>query len=153
MLRVAPRIVSYSDIFYKENAVIDLINDSSVMAVTYDPYWFDLWSQRFEDPLDDAESFRINDESFLLEIGRKAFNAKEIQGQYMGLLKISPEAWQIIKIIRSGLPKIENDKMHMTHLLQKMIDDHGVAIRAVPYHGEWGEVDSELDLNFYQNNF
>ena len=33
--------------------------------------WLELWSKRFENPLDDAETFKINEGGYLLEIGQK----------------------------------------------------------------------------------
>jgi NDP-sugar pyrophosphorylase family protein len=44
-------IVSYSDIFYSAQAIQSLMESQAALAVTYDPYWLDLWKQRFDDPL------------------------------------------------------------------------------------------------------
>lgn len=38
----------------------------------------------------------------------------------------------------------------MTSMLQKVIESAKVSITAVPYDGEWGEVDSPNDLKLYQ---
>ena len=40
--------------------------------------------------------------------------------------------------------------MHMTGTLQKVIEEGRIPVRAVPYAGEWGEVDSEDDLKVYE---
>jgi len=61
-------VVSYSDIFYESQAIRLLIECGSEICITYDPNWETLWKQRFEDPLSDAETFRIDSESFLLEM-------------------------------------------------------------------------------------
>jgi hypothetical protein len=39
----------------------------------------------------------------------------------------------------------------MTGALQKVIDGGRVAIAAIPYDDEWGEVDSAEDLATYQD--
>ena len=39
--------------------------------------------------------------------------------------------------------------MHMTGTLQKVIDEGRVAIAAVAYEGEWGEVDTPEDQTIY----
>lgn len=142
-------IVSYSDIFYNPAAVKSLMNCTAALAITYDPNWLDLWTRRFGDPLLDAETFRMNSDNTLTEIGSKPKSIQEIQGQYMGLLRFTPEGWAEIARIRLGLPYKLCDKMHMTGTLQKVIDEKRVHIATVSYEGEWGEVDSAEDLYSY----
>jgi choline kinase len=149
-LQTEPCIISYSDIFYSPAAVKSLMVCAASLAVTYDPNWLDLWTQRFGDPLLDAETFRLTTEHTLAEIGNKPTSVEEVQGQYMGLLRFTPEGWSELKRIRSGLTSEQCDKMHMTGTLQKVIDAGRVTIAAVPYNGDWGEVDSAEDLATYQ---
>jgi len=149
-LQAEPCIVSYSDIFYSPLAVQSLITCEASLAVTYDPNWLELWTQRFGDPLLDAESFRLNSDQTLTEIGNKPRSVDEVQGQYMGLLRLTPNGWKEILRIRAGLTSEERDKMHMTGTLQKVIDAGRNPVTGVPYTGEWGEVDSDQDLIMYE---
>jgi choline kinase len=149
-LQSEPCIVSYSDIFYSPVAVKSLIDCQASLAVTYDPNWLELWTQRFGDPLLDAETFRLTARHTLSEIGNKPKSVSEVQGQYMGLLRFTPDGWAEVLRIRSGLTPEQCDKMHMTGTLQKVIDAARVAITAVPYIGEWGEIDFADDLDTYQ---
>ena len=149
-LEVAPCIVSYSDIFYSSMAVQSLMTCQACLAVTYDPNWLELWKQRFGDPLLDAETFRLTSENCLAEIGNKPTSVDEVQGQYMGLLRFTPEGLAEVLRIRAELKYEQCEKMHMTGTLQKVIDAGRIAIAAVPYTGEWGEVDSAKDLASYQ---
>jgi choline kinase len=149
-LQTEPCIVSYSDIFYSPTAVRLLIRCLAPLAVTYDPNWLKLWTQRFGDPLLDAETFRLTPEHTLAEIGNKPTLVDEVQGQYMGLLRFTPEGWMEVQRIRSNLTLEQCDKIHMTGILQKVIDAKCFHIKAVPYLGEWGEIDSADDLNAYQ---
>ncbi|WP_275099284.1 phosphocholine cytidylyltransferase family protein [Sedimenticola hydrogenitrophicus] len=142
-------IVSYSDIFYGAAAVQSLMQFPTALAVTYDPNWLELWTRRFGDPLLDAETFGLRPEGTLAEIGNKPQSVEEVQGQYMGLLRFTPKGWTEVVRIRSSLLPEQSDKMHMTGILQKVIDAGHVAIAAVPYEGEWGEVDSAEDLLSY----
>jgi choline kinase len=142
-------IVSYSDIFYDAIAVESLINCNASLAVTYDPNWLKLWTQRFGDPLIDAETFRLTAEHTLVEIGNKPQSTQEVQGQYMGLLRFTPIGWGEVKRIRAILPKDQCDKMHMTGTLQKVIEAKRIPISAIAYLGQWGEVDSLEDLESY----
>ncbi len=149
-LEAEPCIVSYSDIFYSSVAVESLISCPASLAVTYDPEWLQLWTRRFGDPLLDAETFRLSAAHTLAEIGKKPKSLEEVQGQYMGLLRFTPEGWAEVMRIRTSLAPQECDRMHMTGTLQKVIEAARVPIVAVPYRGRWGEVDAEEDLLVYQ---
>lgn len=149
-LEQEPCIVSYSDIFYSPVAVQSLMTCKASLAVTYDPNWLALWTERFGDPLLDAETFRLTDAGTLAEIGNKPTSVDDIQGQYMGLLRFTPEGWADVVWLRSALTPEQCDKVHMTHTLQQVIEAGRVAIQGVAYTGEWGEVDSAEDLFVYQ---
>ena len=143
-------IVSYSDIFYTSAAVTALLTNNDDISLTYDPNWLNLWRQRFSDPLSDAESFKLDDELYLTEIGNKTTDAALIQGQYMGLLKFSPVGWKQVEMYRADLPAMMQDNMHMTGTLNAMIQQNNIKVRAFPYEGHWGEIDSPEDLACYE---
>jgi L-glutamine-phosphate cytidylyltransferase len=149
-LLAEPCIMSYSDIFYQASAVELLMTSAASLAITYDPHWLKLWEKRFGDPLLDAETFRLNSDKTLAEIGNKPKSVQEVQGQYMGLLRLTPEGWGEMLRIRAGLPSAECDRMHMTGTLQRVIEAGRIAIEAIPYELSWGEVDSAGDLVAYQ---
>ena len=142
-------IVSYADIFYEKQIINDLFLATDKLNVAYDPYWLKLWSKRFTNPLDDAETFRLNKQGFIIEIGGKPSTVQEIEGQYMGLLKFTPEAWCEVERIRATLNEKERDNLHMTNLLQKIIDAGRIKIGAVKCVKDWGEVDTADDLKLY----
>ena len=148
-LQAEPCIVSYSDIFYSPAAVQSLMTSDASLAVTFDPNWLNLWTQRFGDPLLDAETFRMTAEYTLAEIGNKPKSVDEVQGQYMGLLRFAPEGWAEVLRVRSGLASEQCDKIHMTGMLQKIIEAGKLPVAAVPYIGEWGEVDNMEDLKLF----
>lgn len=145
-------IVSYSDIFYESSAIELLLNSPAQIAITYDPHWLSLWGKRFDDPLIDAESFRIDQNDVLLEIGNKPRSIEEVQGQYMGLLKFTPKAWTIIEDLRRGMAPEERDKMHCTGTLQAIISGQNMPITTIKYTGKWGEIDTVDDLKLYEEN-
>lgn len=148
-LNDAPCIVSYSDIFYSAVAVQALMVVAASLALTYDPHWLTLWEKRFGDPLLDAETFRLDLNANLIDIGGKPKSVEEVQGQYMGLLRFTPAGWAEVVRIRGSLPEAERDKIHMTGTLQKVIESRNVQIAAIPYEEAWGEVDSASDLAAY----
>lgn len=142
-------IVSYSDIFYNADAVNMLTSINSHLAITYHVNWLDIWTKRFVDPLIDAESFQVSPCGLVAEIGRKPKSTTEIQGQYMGLLRITPEGWHEISKIRLSLTAKERNKISVTEVLQKVIERGNIGISALPFEGFWGEIDTEDDLKFY----
>lgn len=150
-LEQAPCIVSYSDIYYEPKAVVSLMNCEFDLAITYDCNWLELWSRRFKDPLSDAETFRLNLDGCLAEIGNQPHSLNEIEGQYMGLLRFTPKGWAEIVRIRNTLSQEVRDSIHMTGILQKVIEAARVKIACVPYHGQWGEFDSVDDIAALKN--
>lgn len=143
-------IISYSDIVYTDRAVSKLINAKGDIVITYDRNWLELWQRRFENPLSDAETFLVNDKGCLIEIGSKAKSLDEIEGQYMGLLKLTPEGWKQIKDFLSSLNSKECDCIDITSLLSKLTKS-GVVINTIRIDDSWFEVDNENDLNLYNS--
>lgn len=150
-LESEPCIVSYSDIFYDASAVELLMNCSDELALTYDPNWLKLWEKRFGDPLDDAETFKLDDSGKVTEIGNKPKSIDEVEGQYMGLLKFTPEGWNASVSLMSRLTLIEKDRMHMTGLMHALVQNDYIEVTALPNAGPWGELDSQEDLSLYSD--
>ena len=141
-------IISYSDILYHQSHVKKISEADGDIVVTYDRLWLDLWKERFSDPLSDAESF-IENNGILKEIGERTDNINRISGQYMGLLKISPEGWRNIMNILNEFTQEKIDKLDMTSLLGLLLD-RDILINVVPIDGKWCEVDSGEDLDRYE---
>ncbi len=144
-------IISYSDIVYEESVLKKLIGATSDLNIVIDKEWKELWDQRMENPLDDAETLKLTDNK-ISEIGKKPNSFNDIEGQYIGLIKISKN---IIKDVVSFYESLPTDKlydnkdfnnMYMTSFLQLLIDN---SYDAVPtfIDGGWIEVDCISDLN------
>jgi choline kinase len=149
-LRSGPVIVSYGDIFYRSDVVNRLIRAGESLAISYDRGWRSLWSRRFTDPLSDAETFRIDDAGNLTEIGGKADSIAEISGQYMGLLKFTPEAWSAIERMLEAMGAAARDRLDMTGLLRGVLAAKRLKIGTVATEGDWGEVDRATDVSLYE---
>ena len=104
----------------------------------------DLWKMRFEDPLTDAESFALDDDSNIIDIGQKLKSLDGIQGQFMGLLKVENAGKAIIEEIINR-SKENFFKFDSTFLIKQIIDN-GFPIKAVPNDLGWCEIDSPQDL-------
>ena len=140
-------IASYSDIVYSTDAVNRLEEYPGDIVITYDPNWEKLWTLRFDDPLSDAETFRLDGDR-VIEIGGRASAVEEIEGQYMGLIKFTPDGWAKVKKYLKTFLQDQLHKMDNTKLLQGLINAD-VTIKAVAIQDEWFEVDTERDLNAY----
>jgi choline kinase len=139
-----------ADIFYESSAVSLLGNCAAPLALTYDFNWLASWQKRFDDPLLDAETFRLKPDGVLSEIGNKPRSIEEIDGQYMGLLRFTPQSWKELSRIRADMGDLERDRMQMTGALQRIIDAGRMPVRAVRYDGSWGEIDTPGDLSTYE---
>ncbi len=148
-LRREPCLVSYSDIVYSAKAVEALVQAPADIAIAYDRLWRALWALRFEDPLEDAETFKLDAGGTLVEIGRRPRDYSEIHGQYMGLLKFTPAGWTAVEAALAALPAARRDRLDMTGLLNLLLE-RGCAVAACPVDGGWCEVDSEADLAAYR---
>jgi len=144
-------VVSYGDIFYRPSAVRALLDADGDVSLTYDPEWVKLWSLRSEDPLADAETFRLRSNGTVCEIGRKPQSILEVEGQYMGLLKFTPRGWSDL-ISGSVTLGLDLRSVSMTEMLQAMIERRSMKVVARPYFESWGEVDTEADLAVYESS-
>lgn len=149
-LTAEPIIISYSDIFYSAETVAMLAGSTAPIAIAYDPHWLTLWSHRFADPLSDAETFRRDCDGFLAEIGHRPASAADVEGQYMGLIKMTPRGWAEVEAVLNGLAPHQRDRLDMTSLLSLLLDN-GVKVATVPQCGQWGECDSASDLALYED--
>jgi L-glutamine-phosphate cytidylyltransferase len=142
-------LISYADIFYGHAVVRDLAASSGDLVVAYDRGWQSLWSRRFADPLSDAETFRTDARGNLLEIGKRTTRIEEIEGQYMGLLRFTPQAWRAVEALLAAKDAKARDKMDMTSLLGALLES-GFPISTLGISGSWGEIDSSDDLELYE---
>jgi choline kinase len=143
-------IVAYGDIVYSRKILRKLLTSTADIALTIDLEWEQYWRARNENPLNDAETLLLNEDS-IIEIGQKPQSLDQIQGQYMGLMKFTQRGInklcdtfhraRTIGLLRGKLP----ENAYMTDLFQQMIDE-GHDLKAVKVAGEWVEIDTVEDL-------
>lgn len=138
-------IISYADIFYEKKAISLLLKKKYDISITSFSGWKKLWSLRFKNPLEDLESFKIDKKNNLVKIATKERKIKEIQGQYMGLIGISPMGWQIIKKSLKNLSKNEIEKISLTEVLKKVIINYKF-IKVLDYKNKFFEIDFKKDI-------
>jgi len=154
-------IVSYADIIFEEKVLRALIESDEDFSIIIDKNWKEYWELRFEDPIKDAESLKIDNDGFITNIGKKVNAVGEIEGQYIGLMKFQNNAIKKIKSFYNACKltyerKNTNPLNHnlpfknsyMTDFLQGLIDNDS-KLKAVTIAGGWLELDSMNDYNLY----
>lgn len=144
-------IISYSDIVYGPRVLRSLIESSEAVSVVVDKNWRALWNQRMADPLQDAETLKLDDTGHIRELGRKPQSYEEIAAQYIGLIKFSRAAIEPIRTFYHSLDRSSHyegkpfQQMYMTTFIQLIID-RLMPVKAVEISGGWTEIDSPDDL-------
>lgn len=144
-------IISYADIMYTDSILQKVLSEPSPISTSVDLEWLELWKHRMDDPLSDAETMKLDDIGNIVELGKKPKGYDEIQGQYMGLIKIKKELVREIVEFYATLSRDAMydgktfEQMYMTSFLQ-MIIDHIMPIKAVLVRGGWIEIDCIQDM-------
>lgn len=144
-------IISYGDIVYSGEILDHVISSSADIAVAVDMEWESYWRSRSADPLSDAETLRLGAKGAILEIGQRPKSLGEVEGQYMGLMKLTPPGVERLKetfhkSVRRGMLGAKSvESSHMTDLLQALILG-GNLVTAVEHRAPWVEIDTVSDL-------
>lgn len=142
-------IISYGDIIYHDSVFESLLNATHPCNIITDIEWRTYWNNRMENPLKDTETFRWNPSSQkIFELGKKPKTLNDIQGQYIGLFKISApfikefkQMYEMFKTVHSNYKNA-----YMTDFLQFLIDKN-FPVFGIPIQNHWAEFDAVNDLN------
>tara|TARA_B100000676_G_C17811175_1_gene697509 strand:+ start:99 stop:806 length:708 start_codon:yes stop_codon:yes gene_type:complete len=151
-------IISYGDIVYEEKVLRSVLDCDDEMCVVADKEWERLWRLRMSNPLDDAETFIMDDELLIKELGKKPASLSEVQAQYMGLIKVRGdmvskfiEAYEKMNIY-IDYDGQNFDNIYMTSFIQYLIDARW-KVKASLVNNGWLEVDTVGDLKCYDQMF
>jgi len=144
-------IISYADIVYDKRILEKLLRSKDDFSVVVDRKWKELWTQRMENPLDDAETLKVKNAK-IVELGKKPINYDDIEGQYIGLIKISKDIINKVINYYDSLDKNvlydtkDFDNMYMTSFIQLIIENL-LDVKPIFIDGGWVEIDCIDDLN------
>ena len=153
-------IVSYGDIIFEKKVLDKLIQSKADFSVIVDKNWKRYWEIRFDNPLFDAESLKIDTDDNITSIGQKTQKIDEIEGQYIGLMKFQNAGLEKIKKFYEKIksqstnnsnpinPLVSFQQSFMTDFLQGLIND-GCKLKAVEIENGWLELDTINDYNKY----
>lgn len=148
-------LVVYGDIVTEPRIIAAVAASTAPVAVAVDEGWQALWSLRFGNPLTDAETLRLGPEDRIIDVGKRPRSLAEIEGQYMGLFKISAAAVPVVKAFYDRLDRgalydgQPFERMYMTSFLQA-IAEHLMPVRAVRVRHGWLELDRLEDVACYE---
>lgn len=148
-------LIAYGDIVYEQKVLRSLLDCDAPVALSIDREWQRLWESRMDDPLSDAETLKLEDENRIRELGKKPDSLEEIQGQYIGLIKVRSDFVAVLRDFYHQLNRSAHydgkdfDNMFMTSFIQALIDA-GHEVRAAFTDNGWIEVDTVEDLEHYE---
>lgn len=148
-------LISYGDIVFESKNLSAVLSCEDEICVMIDQEWLRYWQLRLDDPLSDAETLQLDENGFILEVGKKPTDYDQIESQYTGLIKIRADAVPgFVNFYKALDPTAmydgrDFDNMYMTSFLQLLIDA-GWRVKGVPVENGWLEVDSVEDLRIYE---
>ncbi|TRW50197.1 phosphocholine cytidylyltransferase family protein [Aliidiomarina halalkaliphila] len=150
-------VICYGDIVYEPCVMKSVLDCNAEVCLAADLNWRELWALRMDNPLDDAETFKVDKETGnVTELGKTPKIYSDIQAQYMGIIKIRADKVSDFVEFYNNLDRNKTydgkdfDNMYMTSFIQELIN-HGWEIKPAFVHGGWVEVDSVDDLHFYSS--
>tara|TARA_Y100000310_G_scaffold345796_1_gene470068 strand:+ start:4107 stop:4901 length:795 start_codon:yes stop_codon:yes gene_type:complete len=152
-------VITYSDIWYNDFVVKELLKSDKPIASIVDTDWEDYYDGRTDHPIHEAENVIIDDQKRILKIGKHIFTnntTKDKQGEFIGLWKFTPEG---IKIFLKHFDRLnttlkmtdpyqntkEWQKSYITDIFQEMIDK-GEKLYCVLIKKNWAEFDTVQDF-------
>ena len=144
-------IISYTDIIYtKKLFQIIKKSNNNFITIPYIKNWKSVWKKRDKNIFEDAETFKVDKNYSLKEIGNKINekNLKSVNGQFMGIMFI-PKKY--INLIIKKYNIFSNGKLQLTQFINKLIKDN-IKIKCVNYNDFWYEIDDYEDLINYKKS-
>jgi choline kinase len=154
-------IIAYGDIVYSKDVLKQLMNDERDIVVACDDDWEAYWSERFDDPLSDAETFVKGTDGKVESLGKKTKDKLQVQGQYIGLIKLSSSGCERLKKLYHDASNDPEQKKnawdsgrplemaYMTDLLNYLASNGELYYS--PINRGWVEVDDHVDLEIAKN--
>ena len=151
-------LITYGDIVFEPRVLKSVLDTEGDVVLGADLEWRRLWETRMDDPLSDAETFKIQEGNRVVELGKTPKSYEEAQAQYMGIIKVSAERVKDLKAIYDQMDRSETydgkdfDNMYMTSFIQHLIDI-GWDVRAALVKNGWLEIDTSDELEIYNSQY
>ena len=155
-------IISYSDIIYEKKIIEQLVNFNGDIGIGVRLNFKPHYNGRTLHPISEAENVVIENNK-IIKIQKnisKCDNNQNI-GEFLGLMKLSKNASNILVQKYSELENSHVGKFHDAHslkqayitdMLQEIIDSDYL-VEPILIEGKWCEIDTEQDLEIARQNF
>jgi len=146
-------LISYSDIVFSEETLQNLIRCKGDIVVAADSNWRDYWYKRYGSIETDLESFSVDSQRKVIELGAPLSSSEQLGLRYIGLNKLSSKAMQTgitlyqdkKKTLSNWLPSGQSFYQgYFTDFIQSLIK-LGLDVHASVTKGGWLEFDTAKD--------
>lgn len=147
-----PVIILYGDIAYNTEMLRQLMDTEADLLVPGNSRWLELWQQRMDEPMEDAESFVFDPNTLKLQqLGQPLTAVEQAMAQFMGVLKLSPQGLAQIHELLGASATDAYRHYAMTDFIQYWIDQ-GLPVSTCLVEGNWIELDTLEDFALYHQN-
>jgi len=147
-------IGSYSDILFESNIVGRLIKEKEDITIVVDTEWKDRYEGRTMHPIEEAEKVILNGEN-VVDIGKIVSSNKNIDGEFIGMLKCSKRGAKIFKEYfhkakkefygKSFIRSKSFSQGYLTDFIRYLVDN-GIKVSCMTIRHGWIEIDTVQDL-------
>ncbi|MBT5666511.1 MAG: NTP transferase domain-containing protein, partial [Rhodospirillaceae bacterium] len=147
-------VVSYSDILFDDAVVGRLLKSDADISIVVDIDWRDYYVDRVDHPIAEAENVVFDAENNVLEIGKILTRKRDVHGEFIGMMKLSPHGAEVFKRHFHRAKALYWDKpfqraavfqkAYLTDMIQEMVD-LGVSVYCVTIKRGWKEIDTVED--------
>ena len=144
-------IISYGDSVFDKNIIEKLASSKSDISIASDSRWKEYWQSRYADPLSDLETYRLDKIGNVVSLGDEASSLDEIDGQYIGLIKLNKTGSKIFKNELEfffNKQKVNNKSFstaYLTDFIQALINKK-YTIKSIDILTDYIEIDTIEDL-------
>ena len=147
-------VVAYSDILFETEVVKKLLESSADISIVVDIDWQAYYIDRKDHPVTEAEKVIFNTNKEVLKIGKVIIDKNDVYGEFIGMLKFSPQGAEVFKNHFHRSKALYWDqpfqraktfqKAYITDMIQEIVD-LGVEVHCVIIERGWKEIDTEED--------
>lgn len=153
-----PVLLTYSDIIFTPDVVGQLMGSAGDIALVIDRDFRDVYEDRSDHPLDEAEVAELDESGAVARVGKRALPAERAWGEFIGLARLGAAGARLFRSTWAELCERYRGRAdqpfarapsfrqaYLTDLLQHLIDA-GHRLEPVPIRGSWREIDTVQDL-------
>ena len=147
-------VVAYSDILFESSIVERLVQSDKDISIVVDTDWQGYYVGRRDHPIEEAENVIFDEAGNVVEIGKILAGNNEVHGEFIGMLKFSPEGATLFKehfhrakeqYWDKPFQRAERfQKAYITDMIQHMVNLN-VSVHCVMIKRGWKEIDTVED--------